>query len=615
MELHLRTFLAGITTVIFGCAVCAQAQTPAFTSASVVNAASMAAGPIAPGMLANISGTNLGSDKFTSCIDPNGSVPTVCNGVSVLVNGQAAPVVYTSATQLRFQVPFNLTGTTANIQVTRQVDTQTYQSAVVGMTVAPTAPGLFSTSGTGIGKGYYYDTSSGGFAVVFSTAVLPGDTVILYGTGFGVTNPAIASGTAASIPLPACVASVTMTVGSQSVAVQSTTLEARVPAGGTPGSNQVVFAVPAGLAAGDYPMVVTVGGVASHAVNLTVAAAPPKVTSISPSAVPVSASPQTVLINGTGFQNGATVRVAPPIGSYVQASNVTFVNSTQLSAQITVGTQPGSGWILQVINPDGGATLFSFSVTTAAPVATITSIVVTSSHAPVIAQNTWIEIYGTNLADAAQIAGASCNHVASGCDWGLADFSHGLPTSLAGVSATVNNKPAAVFYVSPTQVNILAPLDSATGSVPVQVTTPNGSSAAVTATELATAPAFLVLDIAGHVAARHVDFSLLGPASQLPLGAFTPAKPGELVLLYCTGFGQTNPPITNQLTGSGSLPILPTVTIGGLPAQVQGAALSGPGLYQVNVVVPANAPDGDLTLLATYNGLGTQSGAVISVQH
>jgi len=67
---------------------------------------------------------------------------------------------------------------------------------------------------------------------------------------------------------------------------------------------------------------------------------------------------------------------------------------------------------------------------------------------------------------------------------------------------------------------------------------------------------------------------------------------------------------------SGILSPLPVVTIGGIPAMVQFAALNGaPGEFQFNVVVPANAPDGDVPILATYNGLETQSSALITVQH
>jgi len=59
---------------------------------------------------------------------------------------------------------------------------------------------------------------------------------------------------------------------------------------------------------------------------------------------------------------------------------------------------------------------------------------------------------------------------------------------------------------------------------------------------------------------------------------------------------------------------LPTVTIGGTPAQVTYAGLAGAGLYQFNVVVPSSAPAGDLTLSASYNGSATQSKVFITVQ-
>ena len=190
----------------------------------------------------------------------------------------------------------------------------------------------------------------------------------------------------------------------------------------------------------------------------------------------------------------------------------------------------------------------------------------------------------------------------------------------------VNNKPAALFYASPTQVNILAPLDTATGSVPVQLTNQYGQTTANgTATEEQTSPAFLVFDVPGHVAAEHFpSYNLLGPPSlDQPGYNFTAASPGENVVIYATGFGQTNPAFSNQLTATGlpsanpfpiDLPSLPTVTIRNLPAQVSFAGLVGPGLYQLNLTVPASAPAGDLPIIATYNGVSTQSAAVITVQ-
>jgi len=100
---------------------------------------------------------------------------------------------------------------------------------------------------------------------------------------------------------------------------------------------------------------------------------------------------------------------------------------------------------------------------------TITQILNATGEAAAISQNTWVEIKGANLAQVTQ-------------DWSSqTSFAQGLlPTSVAGVSATVNNKPAFIYYVSPAQINILTPLDTGTGAVTVKLTTPL-SSAPITA--------------------------------------------------------------------------------------------------------------------------------------
>jgi len=226
----------------------------------------------------------------------------------------------------------------------------------------------------------------------------------------------------------------------------------------------------------------------------------------------------------------------------------------------------------------------------------------TAGGNPTIAPNTWIEIHGINLAPTTM-------------DWSTWNFSSGLPTILGGVSATINERPAVISYISPTQINVLAPLDTATGPVAVQVTTPSGKSTPLTSMEQSTSLGFLTIDAEGHIAARHLDYRLLGDASlSIPGYPFTPARPGETVLLYATGFGQTDPPMANQLSTGGALPMLPSVTVGGLPAFVTYAGVAAPGLYQLNVALPLAAPNGDLTLSATYNGNRTQTGVVIAVR-
>jgi uncharacterized protein (TIGR03437 family) len=177
----------------------------------------------------------------------------------------------------------------------------------------------------------------------------------------------------------------------------------------------------------------------------------------------------------------------------------------------------------------------------------------------------------------------------------------------------VNGKPAYVYYISPTQINVLTPLDSALGPVGVQVMNTVGTSAVATVTMLQNSLGLFAFNSGTYAAATHADGSLLGPPSLYP-GQTTPAKPGETVVLYGNGFGQTDPPVTLGLAvQQGTLPHNPAITIGGQPADVIYAAVISPGLYQFNVTVPASAPNGDLAVLATYAGVSTQAGVVITV--
>ena len=605
----MRTTSFGIAISFSVLALSVQAQTPTFTASSVLNYASMAAGPMAPGMVVAITGSNLGDANFPGNCLTTVPLPATCTAVTVLVNGAPVTKIFDSASEVTFEAPFNLSGSTATVQVTSTLSGHAISSAVVTVPVAAVNPGLFSAGGTGSGTGYYLDES--GLFPLYSKAAQPGDTIVLFATGFGATNPPVASGALAGASGAAAAATVTMTINNQTVTPTYAGLEPGTQSGAVIGYDQVVFTVPSTLAAGTYPMVVTVGGTASNPVNLLVAAAPLSITSISPNPIGVSSSPQTVTVTGTGFdQNVAlTIEPPPPSTQKIPATNITFISSTQFTAQITVSTAGTWSAVVDDAGTESSALSFTVSTNVNPNGPTISKIVTTSSGGTQIAQNSWIEVHGTNL--------ANTTTTWSNIGW---DFAHnGLPTTVGNVSATVNGKPAAIFYVSPTQVNVLTPLDNATGSVSVQLSTPNGTTAMTPVTELPAAPALLVFDVAGHVAAEHLSFALLGPASlDAPGYTFTPAAPGEIVTVYATGFGQTNPAFTGQLANLGpyplNLPGLPSVTIGNLPATVSFAGLVGAGLYQINLTVPSSAPAGDLPIVAMFNGVSTQTTAVITVQ-
>jgi uncharacterized protein (TIGR03437 family) len=226
-------------------------------------------------------------------------------------------------------------------------------------------------------------------------------------------------------------------------------------------------------------------------------------------------------------------------------------------------------------------------------------------ESPTIAPNTWVEIKGSNL-------------VPNGDSriWQSSDFvSNQMPTNLDGVSATVNGNKAFVYYISPTQINILTPPNELTG--PVQVSVSNGGAAgtAFTAQAQTTSPSFFVFGGGPYVAAVHTGGGLIGAATLYP-GSSTPAKPGETIMIYANGFGTTTAPVvTGSIVQGGTLSILPVVKIGGMTATVQYAGLVAPGEFQFNVVVPPSLANGDQAITATYGGESTQAGTLITIHN
>ena len=249
------------------------------------------------------------------------------------------------------------------------------------------------------------------------------------------------------------------------------------------------------------------------------------------------------------------------------------------------------------------AVMFAVPSTWAA-VPTISKIANAEGESPIIAPNTWVEIKGANLAPSND-----------SLTWQNSDFVHGqMPTTLDGVTVTVNGKAAYMYYVSPSQINILTPPD-ALPAAPQIVVTNNGAAASATASAAKISPSFFLLSDGQHLAAAHSDGSLVGPASSsVPGYTFRPALPGETVLLFANGFGPTSAPVVSgSSTQSGTLTPLPSVTIGGVAATVVFAGLVSPGLFQFNVTIPNNAPGGDEPILATYEGVATQSGTLLTL--
>ncbi len=219
-----------------------------------------------------------------------------------------------------------------------------------------------------------------------------------------------------------------------------------------------------------------------------------------------------------------------------------------------------------------------------------------------IGPNTFVSIIGGSMAPTTR-------------PWATADFKgNNLPTSLDGVSVTVNDSPAYVSFVSPRQINVLTPANMpSSGNVTFMLSDNGLTSDAISLPVSAYAPAFFMLG--KYAVAQHANFTIVGPAT-LVANNSTPAKPGETIILYATGLGPTNPAIPNgqivstpAITASNAM-----VLIGGVAANVTFAGLVGPGVYQINLTVPSTAASGDNPIAVQIGGYSSPGNVFISVQ-
>jgi uncharacterized protein (TIGR03437 family) len=199
--------------------------------------------------------------------------------------------------------------------------------------------------------------------------------------------------------------------------------------------------------------------------------------------------------------------------------------------------------------------------------------------------------------------------------WQASDFSSNqLPQSLDGVSVTMNGKNAYVYYISPSQINVLTPSDLNAGAVQVQVTFSGLTSAPFTVQSQLLSPSFFVIGRWPVRTRTHADGTLIGPPSLYP-GSTTPARTGETVVVYANGLGATSVPVVGgSESQSGVLIPMPKIQVGGMNPNVRFAGLISPGLYQIDFDIPVGLPAGDNAILATLSGSTTQAGTLITVQ-
>lgn len=517
----------------------------------------------------------------------------LCNGCKVVATpagattGTVLSVSSWSETSITAQLPASLSGLlTISVLATTGNDYDTIMVAAPA-TIAPTPSSLQFTAvagGTSPSSQSIQIANSGGGSLTWTATASAASN----GTWLSVTP---ASGTAPS----------TLTVSVSTTSLSSGTYTGSIQVVAT-GSSNTPLTVPVTLT------------VTAASATLTVT---PQTLAFQYTAGGSAPAAQTISIANAG--SGTLAWTASASNSWLSVSAASGAAPASLSvsvnpANMASGTYTGS---VQISSPGATGSPATIAVTlvvsgtqAAGAIAAVTN---AASYQPGFAPATWVAIFGTNLSQTTYT-------------WQASDIVNGqLPTSLQGVSVTIDGIPAYVQYISPTQINVLAPDDAAIGSgssqvpveVMVQVTTAGQASNTVSGQEQQYAPALFTIDGGKYVDAVDMNGTVIGSSGILPGVVTQPAQPGETVMLYATGFGPTDPvqPTGQMVTTPATLPANSVkVTIGGVAAGVSYAALVESGVYQLNVTIPAGLANGDAAVVATIGGLQTQTGVSITVQ-
>ncbi len=233
-----------------------------------------------------------------------------------------------------------------------------------------------------------------------------------------------------------------------------------------------------------------------------------------------------------------------------------------------------------------------------------------ASGSPSVAAGSLVAIFGSELASSVQLAASAT--------W---------PTVLADVSVTFNGVLAALYYVSAGQINSQMPWNTlaagvASGTASVVVRRGAASSQPRTVQVAAFSPAIFTAtgSGAGQAIAINLDGTLAAPEGSIPGLNTHPVERGGAVVILCNGLGSVNPPAQ---TGSNSLDTLrrtttmPRVLVGARPADIFFSGLSPefPGVNQLNVAIPADAPVGSaVPLQIEIGGITTSALVTIAVR-
>jgi uncharacterized protein (TIGR03437 family) len=316
-------------------------------------------------------------------------------------------------------------------------------------------------------------------------------------------------------------------------------------------------------------------------------------------------------ISVLAFGQGISVTGSPRVDSGTITINgvsqpiIRFTVSTTASSSVNQGTL----WIVK------GTSILAFSgvldIEPATP--TVLNVLDAESARASITSGQYVAIYGNNLANTTRAWQA----VPANLDFtGGTTAGSPLPTTLDGVSVTVNSVPAAIYSIcsvcNPNQINIIAPSNLPSGPASVVVSNNQSASAVFAGTAVVqAAPSFFVYFAGSNYYPASVRFSdgkTVGDPAVLP--GSEKALPGDLIIMF--GNGLTAGPggtIVSATAFTGQLTVTGASGSNSFTASAA-AALLYAGEYQINVTLPQNVPPGNYTLTMTVAGSSTSSDGI-----
>jgi uncharacterized protein (TIGR03437 family) len=233
---------------------------PALSPGGAVNAATNAFGPIAPGSYVSLYGSGFTNTTLSA---PSTPFPTTLGGVSVFVNGFAAPLQFVSPGQINIQVPWELGMGDGTAPFTVMVNGPTAKGTRAGSPVNGTFSNSISSAVGRYSPGIFAAAQTDGTPVV-SKPAKAGDVIVIFANGLGpVSNQPASGAVSPSDPLAEAQQPPTVTIGDQPAQVLFAGL-----APGFVGAYQVNVRVPSGLPAGSVPLVISAGGQTSPRFSL-----------------------------------------------------------------------------------------------------------------------------------------------------------------------------------------------------------------------------------------------------------------------------------------------------------------------------------------------------------